>query len=148
MLITPSRRGAAGRVAASGTRAADAESLPLRTPGPHSHSFPPPTATAGSKDDEVARLPTRPARTVKKMTKGSGGNARAEASDAAAVVHAQSLPPRLRRTLQALLDGDSEKEAAKRMGLSPHTVHEYVRDLYRHFGVRSRAELLSRWIAK
>jgi DNA-binding CsgD family transcriptional regulator len=53
------------------------------------------------------------------------------------------LAPRLRRTLVCLLDGDSEKLVAKRLGLSAHTVHEYVGRLYRHFGVQSRSELLA-----
>ncbi len=54
------------------------------------------------------------------------------------------LPPRVRETLQCLLDGDSEKQAAARMNLSRETVHEYVKVLYRHYRVASRAELLSR----
>jgi DNA-binding CsgD family transcriptional regulator len=52
-----------------------------------------------------------------------------------------SLPPRLRQTLSCLLDGDSEKQAAIRLGLSRHTVHQYVKELYRHFDVASRGEL-------
>jgi DNA-binding CsgD family transcriptional regulator len=43
-----------------------------------------------------------------------------------------------------LLEGDSEKQVALRMGLSPTTVHQYVTMLYRRFGVQSRAELLAR----
>jgi DNA-binding CsgD family transcriptional regulator len=58
------------------------------------------------------------------------------------------LPPRLRRTLDRLLEGDSEKQAARHLGLSPRTVHEYVTDLYRHFGVNSRAELLARFVRR
>ncbi len=54
------------------------------------------------------------------------------------------LPPRVRETLQCLLDGDSEKQAAARMGLSSETVHQYVKTLYRHYQVESRAELLIR----
>jgi DNA-binding CsgD family transcriptional regulator len=54
------------------------------------------------------------------------------------------LPPRLRRTLDCLLEGDSEGQAALRLGLSRHTVHEYVTKLYRHFGVARRAELMAR----
>jgi DNA-binding NarL/FixJ family response regulator len=54
------------------------------------------------------------------------------------------LPPRVRQTLQCLLDGDSEKQAAARMGLSGTTVHQYVKALYRHYQVESRAELLAR----
>ncbi len=54
------------------------------------------------------------------------------------------LPPRVREALSCLLDGDGEKQAAARMGLSPETVHQYVKALYRHYRVASRAELLVR----
>jgi DNA-binding CsgD family transcriptional regulator len=53
------------------------------------------------------------------------------------------LSERLRQTLECLLEGDSEKQAALRLGLSRHTVHEYVTDLYRRLGVNSRGELLA-----
>jgi DNA-binding CsgD family transcriptional regulator len=53
------------------------------------------------------------------------------------------LPPRLRQVLLCLLRGDSEKQAALRLGISPHTVHDYVKSLHQRFGVRSRGELLS-----
>lgn len=51
------------------------------------------------------------------------------------------LSRRLMQTLCLLLDGLSEKEIAAELGLSPHTVHDYVKSLYRTFRVRSRAEL-------
>jgi DNA-binding CsgD family transcriptional regulator len=54
------------------------------------------------------------------------------------------LPPRVRQTLSCLLEGDGEKQAAARMGLSRETVHQYVKALYRHYQVESRAELLAR----
>ena len=54
-----------------------------------------------------------------------------------------TLSPRLRQTLACLLEGDSEKEVASRLGLSQATTHEYVSALYRHFGVRSRAQLMA-----
>ncbi|MFO0878010.1 MAG: LuxR C-terminal-related transcriptional regulator [Gemmataceae bacterium] len=54
------------------------------------------------------------------------------------------LPTRLQQTLQCLLEGDSEKQAAVRLGISKATVHEYVTALYRHFKVNSRGELLAR----
>src|SRR5207302_4561824 len=54
------------------------------------------------------------------------------------------LPPRVRETLDCLLGGDGEKQAAARMGLSRETVHQYVKALYRHYRVASRAELLVR----
>jgi DNA-binding NarL/FixJ family response regulator len=53
------------------------------------------------------------------------------------------LPPRLRRTLDCLLEGEDVKGVARRLGLSRHTVHLYVTDLYKRFGVHSRAELLA-----
>lgn len=54
------------------------------------------------------------------------------------------LPRRQSQTLKLLLQGKSEKEVASTLGLSPHTIHVYVKALYRHWGVGSRAELLSR----
>ncbi len=54
-----------------------------------------------------------------------------------------TLPPRWRQALDCLLDGDSEKQAALRLGISRLTLHDYVRGLYRHFGVSSRGELLA-----
>ena len=58
------------------------------------------------------------------------------------------LPPRLQQTMQSLLAGDSEKQAAAKMGVSPHTVHVYVKSLYRRYNVSSRGELLAKWVAK
>jgi DNA-binding CsgD family transcriptional regulator len=58
------------------------------------------------------------------------------------------LAPRLRQTLDCLLDGDGEKQVAARLALSLPTVHQYVTALYRHFGVSSRAELLAHFIRK
>jgi len=54
-----------------------------------------------------------------------------------------ALSRRLRQTLACLVEGDSEKQVAARLGLSPTTVHQYVTTLYRRFGVRSRGQLLA-----
>ncbi|WP_428386840.1 response regulator transcription factor [Mucisphaera sp.] len=56
------------------------------------------------------------------------------------------LTKRQRQTLRYLLEGDSEKRVAERLGISPHTVHNYVKRLYRLFDVSSRAALLARFI--
>jgi DNA-binding NarL/FixJ family response regulator len=56
------------------------------------------------------------------------------------------LAPRLQQTLQRLLSGDSEKQIAARLGVSQHTVHVYVKGLYRHYDVSSRGELLARFV--
>lgn len=55
----------------------------------------------------------------------------------------QALPPRLSRALELLLTGLSEREMASELGLSANTVHKYVENLYRHFGVQSRPELMA-----
>jgi DNA-binding CsgD family transcriptional regulator len=54
-----------------------------------------------------------------------------------------NLPPRWRQTLDCLLEGDSEKQVALRLGISQLTIHQYVKGLYQHFGVSSRGELLA-----
>jgi len=59
-----------------------------------------------------------------------------------------ALQPRLRKVMQHLLQGDSEKQVAAKLGLSKHTVHEYVKMLYQQLGVNSRGELLSQWVGR
>ena len=58
-----------------------------------------------------------------------------------------SLPGRRGLTLAALLRGDSEKQAARRLGVTAHTVHQHVKALHRELGVGSRGELLARCFA-
>jgi DNA-binding CsgD family transcriptional regulator len=59
-----------------------------------------------------------------------------------------NLSPRLRQTLDCLLDGDSEKQTAARLGISRQTAHQYVKGLYGHFGVSSRGELLALFLRR
>ena len=54
----------------------------------------------------------------------------------------------MHQTLDAMLEGLSEKETAARLDLSGHTVHQYVKALYRRYRVRSRSELLALWIRR
>ena len=56
----------------------------------------------------------------------------------------QKLAPRVRTTLDHLLTGASDKEIAQCMDLSPHTVREYVKTIYRTYRVTSRAQLIAR----
>jgi DNA-binding CsgD family transcriptional regulator len=65
---------------------------------------------------------------------------------AAVEVTLPKLSPRVRQTLARLLAGDSEKQIARRLELSPHTVHVYVKALYRGFAVSSRGELLAKFV--
>jgi DNA-binding CsgD family transcriptional regulator len=58
------------------------------------------------------------------------------------------MGPRLRQTLELLLHGDGEKQIAGKLKLSQHTVHGYVKEVYRRFGVNSRAELLALWVKR
>lgn len=58
-----------------------------------------------------------------------------------------ALPPRLRQTLDRLLAGDSEKQIAVQLHISPHTVHSYVKTLHKRFKVASRGELLARFVS-
>jgi DNA-binding CsgD family transcriptional regulator len=67
-------------------------------------------------------------------------------STGAGVGPGMGLSRRARQTLEHLLQGDSEKQIARRLELSPHTVHVYVKQIYLRFGVSSRGELLARFV--
>jgi len=53
------------------------------------------------------------------------------------------LSPAQRRVLRGLLRGDSEKQVAHELGVSPHTVHNHIRAIYRALKVHARSELLT-----
>jgi DNA-binding CsgD family transcriptional regulator len=59
-----------------------------------------------------------------------------------------TLPPRVRQVLRCLLEGDSDKQVAARLGIRGYTVNEYTKRIYRHFGVQTRSELLARWLRR
>lgn len=59
-----------------------------------------------------------------------------------------ALAPRVRQVLACLLDGDSDKQVAARLRLSPYTVNQYVKSIFLHFGVSTRTELLARWVKR
>ncbi|WP_394825731.1 helix-turn-helix transcriptional regulator [Pendulispora albinea] len=54
------------------------------------------------------------------------------------------LAPREAETLKYLLAGASDKSIAAGLGISVHTARQYVKSIYRAFGVGGRAELLAR----
>jgi DNA-binding CsgD family transcriptional regulator len=58
------------------------------------------------------------------------------------------LSPRSRRVLRCLLEGESDKQIAKQLGLSQNTVNHYVKGIFEHFRVQSRPELLARWLRR
>ena len=55
------------------------------------------------------------------------------------------VPTRQQQVLDGLLRGLTEKEIAAGLMLSPRTVHKYVEQLFRHFGVNSRPQLMALW---
>jgi DNA-binding CsgD family transcriptional regulator len=63
-------------------------------------------------------------------------------------IRPSDLPTRQRQVLACVLEGDSDKQIAKRLTLSPYTVNQYMKLIYRHFGVGARTELLARWIRR
>ena len=56
------------------------------------------------------------------------------------------LSRRERQILDCLLGGDSEKQIALKLTISPHTVHTYVKRLHKALDVNSRGELLARFV--
>jgi DNA-binding CsgD family transcriptional regulator len=58
------------------------------------------------------------------------------------------LTPVERQVLQGLLAGLSEKQIAARSERGFHTTHEYVRAIYRKFGVNNRAGLMALWLGR
>jgi len=59
-----------------------------------------------------------------------------------------ALPPRKHAALRLLLGGLAETDAADRLGVSPGTFHKYVTEIYRRFGVHSRAQLQARFVGR
>jgi len=54
-----------------------------------------------------------------------------------------ALTQRQHDALQHLLDGRNERDAARAIGMSVHTLHTHVKAIYRKFHVSSRAELMA-----
>jgi DNA-binding CsgD family transcriptional regulator len=62
------------------------------------------------------------------------------------LVASKPLSPTERHVLVELLSDAKEAEVARRLSLTPATVHEYVKTLFRKFGVSSRPGLMSLWL--
>jgi hypothetical protein len=50
------------------------------------------------------------------------------------------------QVLELILAGSSEKQMARALGLSRHTVHVHLKSLYARFGVQTRTELIARFV--
>lgn len=64
------------------------------------------------------------------------------------LVASTPLVPAEREVLQGLLAGLSEKQIAAAQNRTLNTVHEYVKAIYRKFGVKSRASLMALWLGR
>jgi DNA-binding CsgD family transcriptional regulator len=56
------------------------------------------------------------------------------------------LSPRMLQVLELILAGSSEKQMARVLGLSRHTVHVHLKSLHARFGVQTRTELMARFV--
>lgn len=74
--------------------------------------------------------------------------AAAGASLPSRLLQERQLSDRQTDVLHLLLRGQSEKEVARELGVSTHTVHTHVKRLYSEFNVSSRGELLALFIDK
>ena len=59
-----------------------------------------------------------------------------------------TLAPGAHAVLELMLTGIGEKEIARRLNRSVHTVHTHIKRVYRHYEVRSRPELLLRFFGQ
>ena len=73
------------------------------------------------------------------MSLRSGGGG---AGDAAGYIADDRLTPRETELLRAFASGQSYKEAARTLGISPHTVGNHVKAIYRKLEVTSRSEAI------
>ncbi|HEY8746429.1 MAG TPA: LuxR C-terminal-related transcriptional regulator [Tepidisphaeraceae bacterium] len=72
----------------------------------------------------------------------------ARASDRGVMMNVAELSPRLRQTLELLVAGDGMKQIAMKLGISHHTVNDYIKALYKRAEVSSRAELVNQLRAR
>lgn len=56
-----------------------------------------------------------------------------------------TLPPRCRLILHQLLAGRPRKVIAADLSISIHTVNDYLKQIFRHFGVQSQVQLIARF---
>lgn len=57
--------------------------------------------------------------------------------------HGSELTPAELRVLRAMRTARSEADAARRLGLSPHTVHAHLRNARSRLGVKTTRQALS-----
>ncbi len=85
-----------------------------------------------------------PLRGVDNAMIGSFGLVKVLAEAGPAAASAPKLTPRQRQTLTLLAAGCSTMQMAELMGLSPDTVRNHMKRLFRRLGVRSRVEAIAK----
>jgi DNA-binding CsgD family transcriptional regulator len=58
-----------------------------------------------------------------------------------------SLSPRKRSILLLLVAGQSRRDISQNLGLSEHTINDYVKEIFGIFGVNSQAQLVARFLS-
>jgi DNA-binding NarL/FixJ family response regulator len=64
---------------------------------------------------------------------------------AAATYQVRALTPRQQNVLTLMLKGQPLKRVAESLGIKFNTLGSYTKEIYRHFGVNSRVELIARF---
>jgi DNA-binding CsgD family transcriptional regulator len=59
-----------------------------------------------------------------------------------------NLTSRQDEIMEQICLGITEAGIAKKLGLSSHTVHQHVRDIYKKLGLHNRAEAVRKWLGK
>ena len=102
----------------------------------------------GAEPDSVARRRQLFADFFRLLGASLGTLSPTERSRPQPIADLDKLAPRLAQTLELLLSGCSEKQVAIQMKLSQHTVHGYVKNLYRIYNVSTRSELLAKHLKR
>lgn len=99
----------------------------------------------GAREKRLASLVVRAAAPFV-LSELFDGDEKPGASHPRRLLQNRNLSERQTDVLQLLLRGQSEKEVARSLGVSTHTVHTHVKKLYSEFNVSSRGELLALFI--
>jgi DNA-binding CsgD family transcriptional regulator len=91
--------------------------------------------------DDIAFMP-RQRRLVRLFHDELGRILEKDAARSATFCPLSQLSPRLRETLNLLSRGLSEKQVARNLCCSNHTIHGYVKELHKRLNVSNRVELL------
>ena len=107
-------------------------------------------SAGGARADRLARIRTKSGRWLTLAACPLGGGRVAVVMQPAttdqllpAIAAWHDFTPRQREVLHLLLQGHLVKQIARRLGLSPHTVEDHLKTLYRKTGVNSHQELIA-----